>query len=76
MFFKKTKKEEVVYSSTDLSDLLSSPIFYSIIALTFILGFSSIFGFFNNPRKLKTVVDAISQKVMIQPNSNAVSFAC
>jgi hypothetical protein len=73
MFNKKDKKEEV-YSSTDLSDLLSSPVFYSVIALTFILGLSSIFGFFNNPRKLKTVVDAISQKILINPNSNMVSF--
>jgi len=73
MFNKKTKKD-VVYSSTDLSDLLSSPVFYSVIALTFILGLSSIFGFFNNPRKLKTVVDVISQKILINPNSNTVSF--
>jgi hypothetical protein len=73
MFNKKTKKE-VVYSSTNMSDLLSSPVFYSVIALTFILGLSSIFGFFNNPRKLKTVVDVISQKLLINPNSNTVSF--
>ncbi len=73
MFNKKTKKEEV-YSSTDLSDLLSSPVLYSVIALTFILGVSSIFGFFNNPRKLKTVVDVISQKLLINPNSNTVAF--
>jgi len=72
MFSKKEKKE--VYSSTDISDLLSSPIFYSVIALTFILGLSSIFGFFNNPRKLKTVVDVISQKILLNPNSNTVSF--
>jgi hypothetical protein len=73
MFNRKAKKEEV-YSSTDLSDLLSSPVFYSVIALTFILGVSSIFGFFNNPRKLKTVVDVISQKLLINPNSNTVTF--
>ncbi len=73
MFNKKTKKEEV-YSSTDLSDLLSSPIFYSVIALTFILGVTSIFGFFNNPRKLKIVVDVISQKLLISPSSNTASF--
>jgi hypothetical protein len=73
MFKKKTKKE-IVYSSTNLSDLLSSPVFYSVIALAFILGLSSIFGFFNNPRKLKTVVDVISQKILVNPNSNTVSF--
>ena len=73
MFNKKTKKQ-VIYSSTDLSDLLSSPVFYSVIALTFILGLSSIFGFFNNPRKLKTVVDVISQKLSVNPNTNTVSY--
>jgi len=73
MFNKETEKEEV-YSSTNLSDLLSSPVFYSVIALAFILGVSSIFGFFNNPRKLKTVVDVISQKLLISPNSNTASF--
>lgn len=70
---KKIKNEEV-YSSTGLSDLLSSPIFYSVIVLTFILGISSIFGFFNNPRKLKIVVDVISQKFLISPNSNTAAF--
>ena len=73
MFKNKTDKEEV-YSSTSLSDLFSSPIFYSVIVLTFILGVSSIFGFFNNPRKLKTVVDVISQKILISPNSNTAAF--
>jgi len=73
MFNKKSKKEEV-YSSTDLGDLLSSPVFYSVLVLAFILGLSSVFGFFNNPRKLKTVVDVISQKLLINPNSNTVAF--
>ena len=67
MFNKKAKKE-AVYSSTNMSDLLSSPVFYSVIALSFILGVSSIFGFFNNPRKLKTVVDVISQKILVNSN--------
>lgn len=73
MFNMKTKKQ-VVYSSTDLIDLLSSPIFYSVIALSLILGLSSVFGFFNNPRKLKTVVDAISQNLSVNPRTNTVSY--
>ena len=64
---------EEVYSSTELSDLLSSPVFYSVLALTFFLGLSSIFGFFENPRKLKTVVDIISEKV-VTADVNTVSF--
>ncbi len=68
-----TYKKEEVYTSTELSDLLSSPVFYSVIALTFILGLSSIFGFFQNPRKLKTVVDIISEKVS-SIQTNTVSF--
>lgn len=69
----KNKKNvnEQVYSSTGLSDLLSSPVFYSVLALTFFLGLSSVFGFLQNPRKLKTVVDAISEKVSIYQNSEA-----
>ncbi len=69
---KTTDKE--VYSNTDLSDLLSSPVFYSVIALTFILGLSSIFGFLQNPQKLKTVVDVISSKVVSANHSNLVSY--
>lgn len=66
-------KQQTVYTSTELSDLLSSPTFYSVIALTFILGFSAIFGFLQNPRKLKTVVDVISEKVSAT-QSRTVSF--
>ena len=65
---KKNETEEV-YSSTELSDLLSSPVFYSVLALTFFLGLSSVFGFLQNPRKLKIVVDAISEKVSVYQNA-------
>jgi len=65
--------DEEVYSSTELSDLLSSPVFYSVLAITFILGLSSVFGFFENPRKLKTVVDVISEKV-VTADVNTVSY--
>jgi len=64
----KNNAKEEVYSSTELSDLLSSPVFYSVLALTFFLGLSSVFGFLQNPRKLKIVVDAISEKVSIYQN--------
>ncbi len=67
----KNNVREEVYSATELSDLLSSPVFYSVLALTFFLGLSSVFGFLQNPRKLKTVVDAISEKVSIYQNSEA-----
>jgi len=67
----KNKNREEVYSSTGLSDLVSSPVFYSVLALTFLLGLSSVFGFLQNPRKLKTVVDVISEKVSIYQNSEA-----
>ncbi|MCF6189650.1 MAG: hypothetical protein L3J51_04155 [Cocleimonas sp.] len=64
----KNNAKEEVYSATELSDLLSSPVFYSVLVLTFLLGLSSVFGFLQNPRKLKTVVDAISEKVSIYQN--------
>ena len=73
--FKKTTKKEAVYSSTDFSDVLSSPTFYSVIALTFILGVSSIFGFLNNPRALKTVVDVISQQLVSTSSSSSVTLS-
>lgn len=64
-----------VYRSTEISDLLSSPIFYAVLALTFILGVSSIFGFLQNPRKLKTVVDVISEKVLLSQDNVNNHFA-
>ena len=73
MFNKQSKKEEV-YSSTDLGDLLSSPVFYSVLVLASFLGLLSTFGFLNNPRKLKTAVDVINQKFFMSPNSNTVIY--
>lgn len=67
----KNKAKEKVYSVTELSDILSSPVFYSVLALTFFLGLSSVFGFLQTPRKLKTVVDAISERVSIYQKSEA-----
>ncbi len=54
-----------VYRVTGFSDIIESPVFYLILVLTFILGISSIFGFLQNPRKLKSVVDVINTKVAL-----------
>ena len=53
------------YSAAGFSDIISSPIFLVVLILTFILGLSSVFGFFQNPRKLKAIIDLISQRVFI-----------
>ena len=53
------------YTITGFSELVASPFFYSVIVLTVILGFASAFGFFQNPRKLKLIIDLISQRVFI-----------
>lgn len=66
---KNNREKDEIYSATELNDLLSSPVFYSVLALTFFLGLSSVFGFLQNPRKLKIVVDAISERVSIYQNS-------
>ena len=60
----KNNKEEY-YSITGFSELVASPFFYSILILTVILGLASTFGFFQNPRKLKLIIDLISQRVFI-----------
>lgn len=54
-----------IYSTTSLSDLVSSPVFYSVLVLTILLGLSSAFGFLQNPLRLKAVVDVISKKVSV-----------
>ena len=61
-----TAKNEV-YSATRLTDIVSSPVFFSIVILSLLLGFASAFGFLQNPRKLKAVVDVISHKLLITP---------
>lgn len=63
------KKEE--YSVTGFSDLVASPAFLAVLVLTFILGISSVFGFFQNPRKLKAVIDYISKRVSVSEVSNS-----
>jgi len=53
------------YSVTGFSELVASPFFYSVLILTVILGLASTFGFFQNPRKLKLIIDLISQRIFI-----------
>ena len=65
MSHKNNDAESRVYSTTGFSDLVSSPVFYSVLVLTILLGLSSAFGFFQNPLKLKAVIEVISQKVSL-----------
>ena len=67
---KKSPNTKEVYSITGFSDLVSSPFFFSVLILTIILGLASTFGFFKNPRKLKLIIDLISQRIFI---SNATT---
>jgi hypothetical protein len=60
---KRKYKEPEIYSTTGFKDVLASPLFYSIAVITFVLGVSSIFGFLQNPLKLKAVVSAINHKI-------------
>lgn len=62
---KKSPNNREEYSITGFSDLVSSPFFFSILILTLILGLASTFGFFQNPRKLKYIIDFISQRIFI-----------
>jgi len=61
----KAPNTKEVYSTTGFSDLVSSPFFLSVLILTIILGLASTFGFFKNPRKLKLIIDLISQRIFI-----------
>ncbi len=60
-----------VYSASSFSDLMASPAFYSTATIALVLGFSSIFGFLQSPLKLKSTVDAITQKVMVYQTEEA-----
>ena len=58
----KNKKLEV-YSISGFRDTLASPVFYPVIVVSLVLGVASIFGFVQNPLKLKAMVNVIHQKV-------------
>ena len=57
------KKKPEVYSISGFRDTLASPVFYPVIVVALVLGVTSIFGFVQNPLKLKSVVNVIQQKV-------------
>lgn len=61
---------KVVYKRPEFLDLLSSNNFYTVSAIALVLGISSAFGFIDNPRKLKAVVDTLSYKVSIDHRDN------
>ncbi len=67
----KNKIKIEVYSTSNFSDLMASPVFYSTATIAFVLGFSSIFGFLQSPNKLKSTVDVITQKVMVYQTEEA-----
>ena len=52
-----------VYSISGFRDTLASPVFYPVIVVSLVLGVASIFGFVQNPLKLKAMVNVIHQKV-------------
>ncbi|GAA0426732.1 hypothetical protein GCM10009133_39130 [Cocleimonas flava] len=58
-------REPKVYSTTGFKDTLASPLFYSVAAVALVLGIASIFGFLQNPLKLKAVANAVHNKVHI-----------
>jgi hypothetical protein len=60
-----------VYSASNFSDLMASPVFYSTATIALVLGFASIFGFLQSPDKLKSTVDVITQKVMVYQTEEA-----
>lgn len=58
----KNVKSEI-YSTSGFRDTLASPVFYPVIVVSLVLGIASIFGFVQNPLKLKAMVNVIHQKV-------------
>lgn len=68
-------RADAVYRRPEFSDLLTSNNFYTVSAIALVLGISSAFGFIQNPRKLKAVVDTLSYKVSIaHPNNQRMSY--
>lgn len=60
---KQQNKTTEVYSTSGFKDTLASPVFYPVIVVAIVLGVASIFGFVQNPLKLKAMVNVIHQKV-------------
>jgi len=63
-------ENSAVYKRSEFSDLLTSNNFYTVSAIALVLGVASVFGFIQNPRKLKSVVDTISYKVSMKHVDN------
>lgn len=71
--FAETKKKEI-YSTTGFKDVIASPVFFAVLFITFSLGFFSVFGFLQNPLKLKAVVKIISNKVSVTNRLDSSTF--
>lgn len=56
-------RREQVYSATGVTDLLSSPVFYAVLFLSAFLGIFTIYGFIDNPLRLKAKVDSLTAKI-------------
>lgn len=52
-----------IYSISGFRDTLASPVFYPVVVVAIVLGITSMFGFVQNPEKLKSMVDVMHQKV-------------
>ena len=59
----KQAEKPQVYNTTGFKDTLASPVFYPVIVVSLVLGITSIFGFLQEPLRLKQVATAIHQKV-------------
>ena len=62
---KQNNNKPEIYSTSGFRDTLASPVFYPVIVVALVLGVTSIFGFVQNPLKLKAVVNVIHQKVAV-----------
>jgi len=60
---KQHSEKTEVYSISGFKDTLASPVFYPVIVVAMVLGVTSMFGFVQNPEKLKSMVDVMHQKV-------------
>ena len=59
----KKNKGEQIYRTTGVLDLLSSPAFYAVLFLSAFLGLFTVYGFIDNPLRLKAKVDSLIAKV-------------
>lgn len=69
---KNNNNHDKEYSLTDFSSIISSPVFLAVLVLAFILGLSTVFGFFQDPRKLKAIIDIVSQRIFISEVARSI----